>query len=205
MRSQVIMTLNNRYNSLIDPELKMFTFKAEFYPAIEHQKFLSCLKALESIPMLKALQSFNPTRVLNTHHLESAVWHAILAQQANKMISKSLSLEILLYLSCQRQIHKGIEYLGLKNEIESAGLVTIFKISSLDTNLTLSIQENFIREWRIIFKEYKHTIIPFTIIFNDAYAKDLINVFEIPFSIENISEKKLEDIILSKVAMLPFQ
>lgn len=51
-------------------------------------------------------------------HLYSATWHALMAMKTKRMISKTLSMEVLLYSSGQRQIKKAIALLGVKENTE---------------------------------------------------------------------------------------
>ena len=200
------MTINDRYRTLIQSDLFLSTFKVEFSPAIERKQYLNYLKAFESISMFQAVQSFALRYVLNSTHLKSAVWHAVSAKQANRMISKSLSLEILLYLSCQRQIYRAIEYLGLEEQITSAGIIVVMQTVNLEEkNRSKMIEENFIKVWKTVFKDYTFTLLPYTPTFNAVHIKDILNLFEIPFTMEDSSEKKIENFILSKIALLSFQ
>ena len=62
---------------------------------------------------LKAAQLFDNRLIWGKRHLYSAIWHAYQAATHDQMISKTLSIEILLYAAGQRQIHKAIEILGV--------------------------------------------------------------------------------------------
>ena len=57
-------------------------------------------------------------------HLFSSIWHALKAEKGDKMISKTLSIEILLYTSGNRQIKKAIELSGVNDRTEEiAGIL----------------------------------------------------------------------------------
>ncbi|MHA1971656.1 MAG: KEOPS complex subunit Cgi121 [Candidatus Hodarchaeales archaeon] len=64
---------------------------------------------------LMAIQFVDPTNVWNLVHVESAIWHAMNAFNKKRLISRTLSLEILLYLAGERQINKALKNFGLKD------------------------------------------------------------------------------------------
>ncbi len=63
---------------------------------------------------LLAIQIFDNRYIWGYRHLYSAIWHAQNALKNNRMIAKTLSMEVLLYTAGQRQIKKAIELLGVK-------------------------------------------------------------------------------------------
>lgn len=62
---------------------------------------------------IKAAQLFDNRFIWGKRHLYSAIWHAYQAAIHNRMISRTLSMEMLLYAAGQRQIHKAIKILGI--------------------------------------------------------------------------------------------
>ncbi len=64
---------------------------------------------------LKGAQIFDNRYIWGQNHISSAVWHAWNAFLNDRMISKSLSMEILLYAAGFRQIKKAIELLGVRD------------------------------------------------------------------------------------------
>ncbi|MFW9856508.1 MAG: KEOPS complex subunit Cgi121 [Candidatus Thorarchaeota archaeon] len=62
---------------------------------------------------IRAAQLFDNRFIWGKRHLYSAVWHAYQAATHDQMISKTLSMEMLLYAAGQRQIQKAIEILGI--------------------------------------------------------------------------------------------
>ncbi|MEM0128285.1 MAG: KEOPS complex subunit Cgi121 [Thermoplasmatales archaeon] len=54
-------------------------------------------------------------RVLGNAHIDLAIAYATENYRRGTMISRSIWNEILLYLSMQRQIHRSIDILGVKN------------------------------------------------------------------------------------------
>ncbi|MFX1285211.1 MAG: KEOPS complex subunit Cgi121 [Promethearchaeota archaeon] len=63
---------------------------------------------------LLASQLFDNRYIWGYRHLYSAVWHALNAKKNDQMISKTLSIEVLLYVATERQIRKAITFLGVK-------------------------------------------------------------------------------------------
>lgn len=73
---------------------------------------------------LRAIQIFDNRYIWGYRHLYSAIWHAQNALKNNRMIAKTLSMEILLYTAGYRQIKKAIELLGVKETtIDVVGLL----------------------------------------------------------------------------------
>ncbi len=68
---------------------------------------------------LKATQILDNRLIWGRSHILSAIWHAQKAYQNNRMISKSLSMEILLYSAGFRQIKKAVKLLGVTDTTES--------------------------------------------------------------------------------------
>jgi tRNA threonylcarbamoyladenosine modification (KEOPS) complex Cgi121 subunit len=76
------------------------------------------LKELENRFTLVGAQLIDFRLIWGYKHIFSALWHAERAKSTNKMISKSFSMEILLYLAGCRQIKKALEMLGVKDNSE---------------------------------------------------------------------------------------
>ncbi|MFW9777910.1 MAG: KEOPS complex subunit Cgi121 [Candidatus Heimdallarchaeota archaeon] len=73
---------------------------------------------------IRGAQLFDNRFIWGKRHLYSAVWHAYHAATHNQMISKTLSMEMLLYAAGQRQIQKAIEILGVRSSTRSlAGVI----------------------------------------------------------------------------------
>ena len=72
------------------------------------------LDGLEDKFKLIGSQLFDFRPIWGYKHIFSALWHAEKAKKANKMISKTFSMEILLYLAGCRQIKKALNLLGVK-------------------------------------------------------------------------------------------
>lgn len=90
---------------------------------------------------LLASQLFDNRYVWGYRHLYSAIWHAQNALKNNRMIAKTLSMEVLLYTAGQRQIKKAIELLGVKETtIDIAGLLLAEKDDQL-INANIQLQK----------------------------------------------------------------
>lgn len=81
------------------------------------------------------IQLLNAEMVFSKKHLFSAVLHAI---RAFKKRNKKLGIEILLYASCERQISKAFEKIGIK---EGNKEIAIIIIGECDTNNLLNVLE----------------------------------------------------------------
>ncbi len=78
----------------------------------------SILDELEDKFELVGSQLFDFRLIWGYKHVYSALWHAEKAKISNNMISKSFSMEILLYLAGCRQIKKALDMLGVKSNSE---------------------------------------------------------------------------------------
>ena len=61
-----------------------------------------------------SVQFFNAQLIATWEHLYFAVLNALTAFRTKRNVSKSLAVEVMLYASAQRQIRKGIEFIGVK-------------------------------------------------------------------------------------------
>ena len=64
---------------------------------------------------LLGAQLFDSRLIWGYRHIHSTLWHAEKAFRTNSMISKSLTMEIMIYAAGYRQIKKAIELLGIQN------------------------------------------------------------------------------------------
>lgn len=113
-------------------ELMNFSaFDVELKEEMNRSELLSYFeKMISSDSNILAVQSFRQDSVLNQNHLFSAVYHSWNAFKTENMISKSLSVEFLLYLSGQRQITKAFEMFGLSDRVKNFSII-IFHIETL--------------------------------------------------------------------------
>jgi KEOPS complex subunit Cgi121 len=66
-------------------------------------------------------------KVFGKEHLISAVEHTLRAFERKRNISNSLTTEILVYASCERQIKSAIEKMGIKDGCRRVAIVVIDK------------------------------------------------------------------------------
>jgi KEOPS complex subunit Cgi121 len=85
---------------------------------------------------IKAAQLFDSRFIWGKRHLYSAIWHACQAAIHEQMISKTLSMEMLLYAAGQRQIQKAIEILGV-------GITTRSIVGAILGDNLISIREAY--------------------------------------------------------------
>jgi tRNA threonylcarbamoyladenosine modification (KEOPS) complex Cgi121 subunit len=71
------------------------------------------------------VQFFNADLVATWQHLYFAVLNALLAFKNKTNISKSVSMETMLYASAQRQIRKAVEFMGVRSGSSNVALVVI--------------------------------------------------------------------------------
>jgi tRNA threonylcarbamoyladenosine modification (KEOPS) complex Cgi121 subunit len=70
-------------------------------------------------------QFLDASLVATWQHLYFAVLNALIAFRNRSNISNSVSMEIMLYASSQRQIRKAMEMMGLKSETSAIALVMV--------------------------------------------------------------------------------
>ena len=87
--------------------------------------------ARKETPQSTWIQFFDAELVATWQHLYFAVLNALLAFKNKRSISKSVSMEAMLYASAQRQIRKAIQLIGVK--CESANYVVVIIGESPDS------------------------------------------------------------------------
>jgi tRNA threonylcarbamoyladenosine modification (KEOPS) complex Cgi121 subunit len=81
--------------------------------------------------MLRAINSQAEVQLLKAdlvagpEHVQLAARNALYAFKGKRRRSKSLAMELLLYISCQRQIAKAIKFLGVDSEDSRVALVAL--------------------------------------------------------------------------------
>src|SRR5207245_8887467 len=83
------------------------------------------LKQLRSINNKAEVQLVKSDLIAGPEHLQFAARNALSSFKGPRRRSKSLALELLLYISCQRQIEKAIRILGVDPEVSRIGLVAV--------------------------------------------------------------------------------
>jgi len=83
------------------------------------------LKELRTINTQAEVQLVKADLIAGPEHLQFAARNALNSFKGDKRRSKSLAVELLLYLSCQRQIAKAIRFLGVDSEDSRVALVAL--------------------------------------------------------------------------------
>ena len=83
------------------------------------------LKRLRSVDNQLEVQLVKADLVAGSEHLQFAARNALYSFKGERRRSKSLAVELLLYISCQRQIAKAIKLLGVDSEDSRIGLVAL--------------------------------------------------------------------------------
>lgn len=65
------------------------------------------------------------TKIVSKEHVEMAVRHAIDAHKRKNNIAKSIKTEIMIYVSCTRQINKAVKHIGIKNGLTEICIASI--------------------------------------------------------------------------------
>lgn len=85
--------------------------------------FLEAIR--KQIPEDTEVQFFNADLVASWQHLYFAILNALTAFRTHRNISKSLAVEVMLYVSAQRQITKAIELSGVKPNSTNIAIVIL--------------------------------------------------------------------------------
>ncbi|MHA2290384.1 MAG: KEOPS complex subunit Cgi121, partial [Promethearchaeota archaeon] len=152
----------------------------------------STLEGLGGKFKLVGSQLFDFRPIWGYKHIFSALWHAEKAKNANRMISKSFSMEILLYLAGCRQIQKALDMLGVKE-----GTHKIIGVLVSESGDVLPAAYNFLKE-TILFKPSMDIIEEFDLK-REWFVQQLINdnyPNAIDFSNSDIEKAQLEKIAL---------
>jgi tRNA threonylcarbamoyladenosine modification (KEOPS) complex Cgi121 subunit len=72
-----------------------------------------------------SFQVFDADRVAGWEHLFFAVVNAVKAHEAGTAISRSLAIEVLLYVSCQDQISRALDLVGVTPSTERVALLVL--------------------------------------------------------------------------------
>ena len=83
------------------------------------------LKQLRTINGQAEVQLVKADLIAGREHLQFAARNALNSFKGDKRRSKSLAMELLLYLSCQRQIAKAIRFLGVDSQDSPVALIAL--------------------------------------------------------------------------------
>ena len=142
-----------------------------------------------------ASQLFDNRYIWGYRHLYSAIWHALNAKKNNRMISKTLSIEVLLYAAGQRQIKKAIALLGIKENIDDVAGLLIGKKDNQVINANIQLQK------KLHLKPNPNLLEDFSSK-NQHIVEILVNE---GFPANNFTYSEIEKAILQKIALLALE
>jgi len=90
---------------------------------LDTDKLLELAKSLSKSVL--AFQFFNSMMIVDEMHLLSGAQNAVNALNGDYMISRTLDVELVVYVSAQRQIGRALDIMGVKDELSSVGIVCI--------------------------------------------------------------------------------
>jgi KEOPS complex subunit Cgi121 len=146
------------------------------------------------------IQFFDAKFVATWQHLYFAVLNALTAFENKANISKSVTMEILLYASAQRQIRKAMELLGIKPETAVIALVIIGQTSGIvksalqEISASINIEHD---DTVLELSEEKRRIIQKAFKISDLELKTAMK--------KNGLEKALTNLVIEQMALLSTQ
>lgn len=90
---------------------------------LDTDKLLELAKSLSKSVL--AFQFLNSNMIVDEMHLLSGAQNAVNALKGDYMISRTLDVELVVYVSAQRQIGRALEIMGVNDELSSVGVVCI--------------------------------------------------------------------------------
>ncbi len=90
---------------------------------LDTDKLLELAKSLSKSVL--AFQFFNSMMIVDEMHLLSGAQNAVNALKGDYMISRTLDVELVVYVSAQRQIGRALDIMGVNDELSSVGVVCI--------------------------------------------------------------------------------
>jgi tRNA threonylcarbamoyladenosine modification (KEOPS) complex Cgi121 subunit len=146
------------------------------------------------------IQFFNADLVATWQHLYFAVLNALLAFKNERNISKSVSMETMLYASAQRQIRKAIQLMGVKRDSANVAVVIIGESSESVKALLAAVSKRVGAEpddavLEILNEKVEGIRAAFGII-----ETELKTVME-----KNNGEDALVNLVIERIALLPTQ
>ena len=144
---------------------------------------------------LKGAQIFDNRYIWGQKHIFSAVWHAWNAFMNNRLISKSLSMEILLYAAGFRQIKKAIELLGVRDSTKVIVGVLVADSESQSIDSFKKIQKQIGLNPNInLLMDYSS---------KQQYILEML--MNEGFLLSEVSISKIENAILQRIAILALE
>ncbi len=90
---------------------------------LDTDKLLELAKSLSKSVL--AFQFLNSMMIVDEMHLLSGAQNAVNALKGDYMISRTLDVELVVYVSAQRQIGRALDIMGVNDELSSVGVVCI--------------------------------------------------------------------------------
>ncbi|MBU4256576.1 MAG: KEOPS complex subunit Cgi121 [Candidatus Thermoplasmatota archaeon] len=135
-------------------------------------------------------------KVFGKEHLLSAVEHTLRAFERKRNISNTLTTEILVYASCERQIKSAIEKMGIKDGCRRVAIVVIDKTRGGQRKCEEGFHQKLSKSEKLL--SFLH------LIRNDSVLKNDINTLKYFGITENeinaVTTPK--DLILERIALL---
>lgn len=170
----------------------LLVFTGSLHSPLEPTRIRDILNQITSDFSLIASQIFDNRFIWGRQHLFSAIWHAYNAEKNNQMISKTLSMEILLYTAGQRQIKKAIQLLGVRNNTKDVLGVLIGSDKSQLIEACVEIQRQLRLQLNPKLLED----------FSAKYQYLVQMLVKDGFSAEKFTFEEIEKAILQKIALL---
>jgi len=136
------------------------------------------------------IQLFNADMIYEKTHLESAIIHAIRAEENNMMSTNSIEMEILLYASGDRQLKYAIPKMGINTGNNRTAIVLLTTKSKIDFN------ESFVLDFCNRFQINRNDSVI------DGSIDKLKNFGIKPNQYDQYEKEQYLDIILEKIAMV---
>ena len=144
---------------------------------------------------ISASQLFDNQYIWGYRHLFSAAWHALNARKTNRMIAKTLSIEVLLYVAAQRQIKKAIALLGVKETTKDVAGILLGETSQQLINASYQLQEELHMKPNIDLLDDFSSKNEF---FIEMLSNDGYNAIDFTFN-------EIEKAVLQKIALLALE
>ncbi|MHA2202151.1 MAG: KEOPS complex subunit Cgi121 [Candidatus Hodarchaeales archaeon] len=140
-------------------------------------------------------QLFDNQYIWGYRHLFSAAWHALNARKNNRMISKTISIEVLLYVAAQRQIKKAIALLGVKKTTKDVAGILLGEASQQLINASYQLQEELHMKPNInLLDDFSSK----NELFIEVLSNDGYNATDFTFN-------EIEKTVLQKIALLALE
>ncbi|MHA2223625.1 MAG: KEOPS complex subunit Cgi121 [Candidatus Hodarchaeales archaeon] len=144
---------------------------------------------------LLACQIVDNQFIWGYRHLFSSIWHALKAEKGDKMISKTLSIEILLYTAGNRQIKKAIELSGVNDRTKEIAGILIGNTKELVIEASSYLQQRikYSPDLDLLedFSNKRQNLVDLLV--NDGY------------SAEKFSFSEIEKAVLQRIALLALE